>query len=308
MAGNMLTVLMTVKNGEPYVKEAVESILGQTYTDFYFLILDNASTDNTCNIIKSYRDSRINFVELPRDIGQTNALNKGLSMIETEYVARMDADDVSLPERFERQMAFLNKMPNVALLGTGADMIDEKGEFLFRSVFPTTHQNIVNSFPLMNPFAHPSVLFKLDAVREKGGYNSRIRYVQDFELWIEMAKKFRLSNLKEILVKIRLHSGQTTLGFRKAMRLSEELLLADQIISLPEISENAKQAGMFQRAFILFKLGYRKKAFRLSASSFCNNPAGCLLNAYIWKGIMIKVMYHLKKTQYSTKKYLTTKH
>jgi len=296
---------MTVKNGEPYVKEAVESILEQTYKDFHFLILDNASTDNTRNIIKSYRDPRFNLVELSSDIGQTNALNKGLAMIDTEYVARMDADDISLPHRFERQMAFLKKMPDVALLGTGARTIDEKGETLSRIVYPTTHQDIVNFFSMRNPFMHSSVIFRLDAVREQGGYNSRIRYAQDFSLWIDMSKKNELANLKDVLVKVRIHSGQATRGFRKTIRLSEELLLADRSIQLPGISEKSRIAGMFHRAAILYRLGQRKQAVRFALNVFGNNPTACLLNTYIWYVFATKVLYDLlPKVRFSIRKFL----
>jgi glycosyltransferase involved in cell wall biosynthesis len=101
-----LTVLMTVYNGEAYLRETIDSILNQTYKDFKFLILDNASTDSSREIIRSYNDPRIELAALPENIGQAAALNKGLDMIDTPLVARMDADDISLPHRLTREWVY----------------------------------------------------------------------------------------------------------------------------------------------------------------------------------------------------------
>ena len=113
-----LTVLMTVYNGETFLRDTVASILNQTYKDFRFLIIDNASSDRSREVIRSFHDPRIDLVALPENIGQIPALNKGLDMIDTTYVARMDADDISLPRRFERQIAFMESHPFVGVCGT----------------------------------------------------------------------------------------------------------------------------------------------------------------------------------------------
>src|SRR5262245_42010821 len=104
MTGVRLTVLMAVRNGGSYLRPAVASILGQTYPDFEFLIVDDASTDETVEVIRSYRDRRIRLITLEQNIGQTAALNRGLSEVATEWIARMDADDYSAPDRFQMQM------------------------------------------------------------------------------------------------------------------------------------------------------------------------------------------------------------
>ena len=120
-----LTVLMTVYNGEPYLKQAVASILNQTYQKFNFYILDNASSDNSTEIIKSFNDKRIKLIKLSSNIGQTRALNLGLKMIKTKYTARMDADDIALPTRFEKQIKYLINNPNVSIVGTNHFIIDK---------------------------------------------------------------------------------------------------------------------------------------------------------------------------------------
>ena len=120
MTEPILTVLMTVYNGEQYLKDAVASILNQTYRNFHFLILDNASTDNSREIISEFKDSRIELVELIENIGHTAALNRGLKLIDTPLVARMDADDISFKNRLELQINFLEENKDIDILGSWA--------------------------------------------------------------------------------------------------------------------------------------------------------------------------------------------
>ena len=126
----LLTVLMTVHNGEPYLRESVASILNQTYRNFNFFILDNASSDDSANIIKSFNDKRIKLIELSSNIGQTRALNMGLKIIKAKYTAGMDADDIALPTRFEKQINYLINIPNVCVVGTNHFIIDKKNRHI----------------------------------------------------------------------------------------------------------------------------------------------------------------------------------
>ena len=130
MTDPILTVLMIVYNGEQYLKDAVESILNQTYHNFRFLIIDNASTDNSREIIRKFKDARIELVELIENISHTAALNRGLKLIDTPLVARLDADDISFNKRLEIQVAFMEKNPSVALLSTAFQTIDENGDLI----------------------------------------------------------------------------------------------------------------------------------------------------------------------------------
>ncbi|HKQ33129.1 MAG TPA: glycosyltransferase family A protein, partial [Thermodesulfobacteriota bacterium] len=113
-----VTVLMTVYNGEKFLNEAIDGILNQTFRDFEFLIINDGSTDGSREIIKSYKDPRINLVDNESNIGLTASLNRGLSLAGGEYIARQDADDISLPERLEKQISILERNPDIALLGS----------------------------------------------------------------------------------------------------------------------------------------------------------------------------------------------
>ena len=208
-----ITVLMTVRNGEPYVEEAVRSILGQTFEDFRFLILDNASTDGTRQIIRGLRDSRIELIELDKDIGQTNALNRGLALIDSPYVARIDADDIAYPSRVERQMDFLVGNPEVALLGTWWELTDPQGRIMFRCSQPAEHTEIMKGMLFGNPFSHTTVVYRKQAVMACGGYDTTFRAAQDYDLWWRLALGHKVGNLPEYLMRVRIHPEQASRSF-----------------------------------------------------------------------------------------------
>lgn len=206
-----ITVLMTVRNGEPHLNEAVESILDQSYEQFRFLILDNASTDNSREEIKAFNDSRIDLIELSEDIGQTAALNRGLGMIDTPWVARMDADDVSLPKRLELQMDYLAKHPDVALLGTAVTWIDGQGEVIRKSSSVTDDLDIRWGLLLgIGGVAHSSAIFSTTTAKSVGGYPPKYKFAQDFALWNLLVRGNRVENLSSSLVKIRIHERNIT--------------------------------------------------------------------------------------------------
>jgi glycosyltransferase involved in cell wall biosynthesis len=122
-----LSVIMSVHNGEKYLREAIESILNQTFTDFKFIIINDGSTDNSLAIIRSYDDKRIRILNNGTNIGLTKSLNKALKQAKGKYIARQDADDVSLPDRFEAQLKYFVQYPEVALLGTSTYIINQEG-------------------------------------------------------------------------------------------------------------------------------------------------------------------------------------
>ena len=132
-----LSVIMPAYNAEKYIGEAIESILNQTFTDFEFIIIDDGSSDHTADIIKGFHDERIRFIQNEKNSGVANTLNKGLELSQGEYIARMDADDISLPARFEKQVAFMEANPDVAVVGCGIElfgMSHEKRYFSYSKI------------------------------------------------------------------------------------------------------------------------------------------------------------------------------
>lgn len=220
----LLTVLMSVKNGEPYLRETVESILDQTYRDFDYLILDNASKDNSREIIRSFNDPRIRLIELPEDIGQVAALNKGLDMIETPLVARMDADDISMPRRFERQVAFMERHPEIGVCGTYA--VAFEGEKQVRWQKPCRPDDVKARLLFGCCLAHPSVMLRKELFdKYRLRYDEKIGFSEDWELWLRASRHFPLANIPEYLLKYRIHtSSVSSRYFDERQKVDERLL------------------------------------------------------------------------------------
>lgn len=199
-----ISVIMSVCNGEKYLGEAIESILNQTYTNYEFIIVNDGSTDETFKIIKSYNDNRIRIVNNETNVGLTMSLNKAIGLARGDYIARQDADDISLPERFEEQIKYLDEHPETVLLGTSIYEIDEHGKVLGRVVLKAKPGG---SLLKRNHFSHGSTMFRKEVFNKLGGYNALFRYSQDYDLWLRMARCNDVRNLTRALYKLRFHGG-----------------------------------------------------------------------------------------------------
>ena len=188
-----LTVLMSVFNGEAHLKEAVEGILGQTFSNFIFLIIDDASEDATAAILAEYarNDSRLRVVTNERNLGLAQSLNKGLALTDTPYVARMDADDIALPDRVYRQLAFMEGHPDVAVLGGSILGIDKEGTPNGWSWRPPCTPEMINldiNTWQGRGIPHPSAMFLTGALKKINGYCPALNYIEDYELWHRLIK------------------------------------------------------------------------------------------------------------------------
>lgn len=218
-----LTVLMPMRNNARFLRETVASILNQTYPNFRFLIIDDGSTENNCDIIRSFNDPRIELVELPENIGLTKTLNRGLAMIDTPFVARMDADDIAMPLRFERQMALMRQSgPRVAVVGTEVKCIDAENKTLesTRPELKEKHPSFFVEFlftSLKGKYClnHPSVLFKRDVIIRLGRYDETFPIAQDFDLWMRLALAgYEARIITDPLLAYRIHEHQISTATR----------------------------------------------------------------------------------------------
>lgn len=213
-----VTVLMPVYNREKYLREAIDSILSQTFTDFEFLIVDDGSTDNSLEIVNSYPDSRIRLIRNLANLGISESLNIGLSESLGDYVARMDSDDISLPNRLQKQIEFLNQNPDITVLGSHMNFINMHGQNLehlnYLPSYSLAHQEIVYAMLYSIPFAHPSVIFKRLEVLKIGGYRFLKELEngsEDYDLWLRLAaQNYKFANLSDHLIKYRLHRDSLT--------------------------------------------------------------------------------------------------
>lgn len=208
----LISVIMSVHNGEAYLKDAIESILPQDYLEF--IIVDDASTDGTASILAQY--PTINVIRNQTNLGLTKSLNTALKVAQGEYIARMDADDISLPHRLQVQKDFLDSHPNIVCVGSSLIIIDAHGKEIGIKQATTDSDLLMFYMILKNQIAHPSVMFRKDIIVKHGGYNEQTKYAQDYELWSRlMAEGCIFSNISEPLIKYRLHTGSITQGEKK---------------------------------------------------------------------------------------------
>ena len=194
-----VSVLMSVYNGEAYLERSIESILSQTFRDFEFLIINDASTDSTEDILKNAHDPRIKVINNSVNLGLTKSLNRGIGIARGKYIARMDADDLSLPYRFEIQVGFLDSHPEYAILGSSYLLIDQEGRTLSLVKVPVEDSQIRENLLKQNCFGHGSVMIRREAVQKVGGYDERFKCSQDYELWLRIVEAFKASNIEEAL-------------------------------------------------------------------------------------------------------------
>ncbi|MCA9136338.1 MAG: glycosyltransferase [Planctomycetales bacterium] len=200
-----ISVVMPVRNGSAFLPQAINSILKQTYTDFEFIVVDDASSDETPAILKSVADPRLFVLTNDKNIGVSASLNRGIEHSNAPLIARMDADDVCMPERLSRQVGFMDANPKVVLCGTEAVRIDQHGNRL--NYIKRLGSNVEIRWHLLtaNPFIHPSVVFRTNAFRRVGGYSPELPCAQDYDLWCRLSLQGECANLLDALVQYRFH-------------------------------------------------------------------------------------------------------
>lgn len=206
-----VSVLMAVYNGDRHLGEAIESILTQRYADFEFLIINDGSTDGTSKILAEYacRDSRIRIIENDENCGLAHCLNKGIALARGKYVARMDCDDISLPQRLEMQVAFMESHPEVGVCGTWYKIFGDRAGAV--SHFPTSPDAIRCTMLFNSMLAHPSVIMRRELFHEHNlYYDPACRHAQDYELWSRVLKRFSAANIGTVLVMYRSHLSQVS--------------------------------------------------------------------------------------------------
>jgi glycosyltransferase involved in cell wall biosynthesis len=211
----VVSVIMAVRDVHEYLALAIESILGQSFGDLEFIIVEDGATEETAAIVDAYasRDGRIRVFK-ERACGLTRCLNVGIRAARGEFIARMDADDVSWRDRFERQLSYLRAHPEIIALGSRARYINASGTPMFVRVMPETDEEI-SSCHLTDWggfIIHPSAMIRADAIRKIGGYDEFFLKAQDYDLWFRLAKIGKLANLADVLIDYRYHGKAITQG------------------------------------------------------------------------------------------------
>jgi len=252
-----VTILTTSYNAGAYLKSAIESLLSQTYQAWKLILVDNGSTDDSFKLLSTL-DSRISTYRLPQNIGRTRALQFALSLSKSPLTAVLDADDLAHPARLARQVSVFADKPNVVLVGSHVRVMtnDCESSHHLNGVDGIISNDCIGE---RNIFAHSSVMFRTDAARTAGGYDSRFRYAQDYDLFLKLAKQGDLYVLAESLTTIRRHSNSLTNSRdTQFIRLQDELVLFREASSRLDLSEVGLKLNRRRQALVLVELGFRE--------------------------------------------------
>tara|TARA_R110000787_G_scaffold184181_4_gene296051 strand:+ start:1593 stop:2630 length:1038 start_codon:yes stop_codon:yes gene_type:complete len=238
-----ISVVMPVFNCQDYIRESVDSILNQTFTKFEFLIIDDCSTDNTVKIIEEYSDPRIKILKNIKNSGISRSLNHGISLAKGKYIARMDGDDVSLPNRFDKQLEFLENNSEVILCGSGFRVIGKNSE----TYFSEEHEDIKLALLKRNCIAHPSVMMrKSSLLKLETIYNSSMEPAEDYDLWVRLLPIGKLYNLNEVLLNYRVHDLQVS-EKNRTRQLSQAFEAKFKLLEYLECTFDSEEKHLFGR-------------------------------------------------------------
>jgi len=227
-----ISVLMPVYNTEKYLAEAIESILGQTFKDFELIIIDDGSTDNSLSIIEKYAkiDSRIKFISRDNK-GLISTLNQGIELSQGKYIARMDADDISLPNRFDIQYEFLESRPEYVVVGSRIMLIDSDNDSLCAMGELFSHEDIdfshIHNLTSGAVIVHPTAMIRRDSLVAIGGYRERYKHAEDIDVWLRLGEVGKLCNLNKILLRYRQHFDSIGYMHRQSQLKAIEYAIAD---------------------------------------------------------------------------------
>lgn len=213
MKNPRISVLMPVYNCENYLHTAIRSILDQTFKNFEFVIVDDRSTDGSWRIIKEYakKDQRIVAVRNKKHLRTTKTLNRGLRLIKSKYVVRMDADDWSYLNRLQKQFEFMEKHPEVGVSGGAIEVCNSNLKVLNMRKYPLSDTALRKIIFRYSPFAHPATIWRRLLLERVGGYNENIPLSQDYELYFRVGKICKFANLPDILLKLRVHNDSDSI-------------------------------------------------------------------------------------------------
>lgn len=203
-----VSVLMASHNGEKFIRQSLDSIINQTFSDFELIVINDASSDNTLDILKEYadKDSRIRFYSNEKNRGLTVSLNTALKYVspDSRLICRMDDDDICMPNRLEMQTKYFRQHKEADIVGSNAFIIDDENRIIGERTTPANHEEITATLPRYNPMIHSSIMIKCNVLKNAGGYNEEFRTSQDYELWFRLAAAgARFANIPENLLKYR---------------------------------------------------------------------------------------------------------
>ena len=242
----LVSVLMPVFNVQDYVAEAIESMLNQTFTDFELILLDDCSTDKTAKVISGFNDPRIVYHRNERNLGLANNLNVGLNLAKGEFIARMDGDDISLPNRLQIQIDFLKDNKDIDLCSCGLEMFGTEHQVWIRESDP---EQVKVTMLFYSPVLHATSVFRKDSFIRNGlYYNQDMFPAEDYDLWSRAVFYCKLVNITEVMYRYRIHGIQVTKTDDRADERDRQIQATYLKNALPSLKKN--DADMFISRYI----------------------------------------------------------
>ena len=240
-----VTVLMPVYNAEPFLREAIDSILKQTFTDFEFIIINDGSTDRSEEIIKSYTDSRIRYYKNEHNLKLIATLNKGFDLANGKYIARMDADDISLPTRLQLQYELMERDEAVGLCGTWFDTFNTD-TVVSTSRYGPDHSTICFKHLYQIHLSHGTCMFRTSVLKQHALYfNPDFSHAEDYELWSRISMVTKLANVQQVLYKVRQHENEVSHKYSDVQR-KNSYRVKTKLFSVMGISVSHEELDLFR--------------------------------------------------------------
>jgi glycosyltransferase involved in cell wall biosynthesis len=218
----LISVILPVYNAELYVSESIQSVLNQSFSDFELIILNDGSTDGSERVILEFQDKRIKYVKNETNLKLIDTLNLGLKLVQGKYIARMDADDIAFPDRFEKQITFLEKNPDYGLVGSFAECFGDTNGIM---KYVEEDQDIRFALLTHNPFIHSTIMVRSTVLKENNlAYKKDKLHVEDYDLWIQLLAFTKAKLIPECLIKYRVHENQVSNVHREMQKLNAENL------------------------------------------------------------------------------------
>ena len=262
-----VSVLMSCYNANKWLGEAIESVLQQTYKGFEFILVDDGSTDNTLEIIRNYgdKDKRIKIITKP-NTGLTDSLNVGIFQAKGNWIARLDADDICLPDRLETQVSFMRNNAEVVLLGSGCVEIDERGCFAKEHRYPERHDALVKNLERSKKFfPHSASFYRTKTIKKIGQYRNNLNGAEDKDLWLRLSEIGKIVCLPQVLVKLRKHENSISYGTSDMLGIAATVCHFLRKNKVSDPSSLDKQTWEYFLSWLTFRLD-EKKVFETSAS------------------------------------------
>lgn len=289
-----LSVIMPIFNADKYLREAIDSIIKQSFTDWELIVINDGSTDSSENIIESYTDTRLRYYKNKHNIGLIKTLNNGIDLCKGEYIARMDADDISEEDRFKLQIAFLEKNKEYALCGTNARVIDENNNETGKILNLETNDYLQINLLFSVPFIHPSMMIRSEVLKNNR-FDVGYKHAEDYELWCRIADKHKVANIGNYLLRYRWHTSNVSVAHAEKQEEIKNKIICRELQNIGLVPSE-QELYLHKITFRQFdsKTAIAKKAFKdytgldtwfqkiINANQQQGKYNGAALVAFLW--------------------------